>query len=157
MKEIKLTQGKVTMVDDEDYEFLNKWKWHYNNGYAAKAARTSDGKRKSLRMHRLILLPHYGEMTDHINRDRLDNRRKNLRICTLRTNSYNRGKPKNNKSGYKGVYERSGRLKKWEARIQVNDTPVHIGNFYTAAEAARAYNEKALELHGDFACINIME
>lgn len=82
MKEIPLTQGYVTLVDDADYEWLSRWKWHYHGGYAERG----DG----VLMHREITDCPAGKEVDHINHDPLDNRRENLRVVTRWQNMLNR-------------------------------------------------------------------
>ena len=104
-----------------------------------------------IRMHRLVVLAHYGEFTDHVNQDKLDNRKSNLRICTRSENQCNIGLKSNNTSGYKGV-SRNG--DKWLAEIYVSKQKVHLGRFTCKHEAAKVYNNAALELHGVFACLN---
>jgi len=102
MKKIKLTKGKFALVDDSDFEFLSQWNWHFDlsTGYAA---RTLYPKGKAY-MHRLVnkTLDNLG--TDHINQNKLDNRRENLRTADKRINGINRGVQKNNKSGYKNIH-----------------------------------------------------
>src|SRR5688572_4947824 len=104
MKEIPLTQGKVALVDDEDYEWLNRWKWTFQecksgNGYAVRYSR---GRREY--MHRLVLNAPTGTEIDHVaTGDTLNNQRTNLRVCTRAQNLANRNIGKNNTSGYKGV------------------------------------------------------
>ena len=156
LAEIPLSQGKIAIVDDEDFDFLNKWKWSCDAmGYAVKSAALSsgNGKRCILLMHRLILLPHKGQMIDHINRNPLDNRRSNLRLCDKRTNSYNRGPTVKNLSGLKGVYW-DAKYKKWRAQIKINGKQTYLGGFTSDTEAARAYNEAALKHFGEFAWLN---
>lgn len=89
---------------------------------------------------------------DHINGDRLDNRKENLRFCTRVQNEMNKPTSRLSSSGYKGVYRsRSGA---WLARIQLKKKKIHLGTFDNKVDAARAYNEKAKELYGDFAWLN---
>ncbi len=157
MKEIRLTQGKVTLVDDEYFEWLDRWKWCYgSSGYAMRTVRRSDNKPFTLRMHRLIALPHDNEFTDHINQDKLDNRRSNLRVCSTHNNSCNREKQKNNTSGYKGVYKRDD-SPKWEARIQIKSKQISLGWYSSKHLAAVAYNNAALHHFGEFAYLNQIE
>ncbi len=153
MKEIKLTQNKVAIVDDKDFEFLNKWKWCCSHGYAVKKSKMSDGSYNQTRMHRLIALPYDGEYTDHINQNKLDNRSENLRTCSKSNNSRNRGKQRNNTSGYKGVVYH-GSSKKWRAQIITDNKYRNLGHYVTKREAALAYNAAAIVLHGEFACLN---
>lgn len=156
MKKIPLTQGKFAIVDDEDYERLIKnGKWCIAGTYAIRGVKTL-GLRKTRTMtymHRFILNAPKNMQVDHINGDRLDNRKCNLRICSPAQNSVNRGKNKNNKSGYKGVCWDSN-AEKWRAYINVNYKKVHLGLFTCPIEAARRYNEAAIKHHGDFAQLN---
>ena len=153
MKVIKLTRGKVAIVDDEDFEELNRYKWHYNNrGYAARSIGGRKDK-KNVLMHRVMLSTPTGTYVDHINGDKLDNRRVNLRLCTNVENCRNRGKQTNNKSGYKGVVCRSD-TGKWVTHIKYNGTRLTFGQFDNKHDAARMYNFWAADLHGEFARLN---
>ena len=154
-KTIPLTKGFVTIVDESDYDWLNKWKWQYatvrDAGYAVHAIRSELGKYDVVRMHRLIMNPSEEMYIDHINGDRLDNRRCNLRICTNTQNSQNRKIKKGRK--YKGVcLER--RNNKWRAYIDVNKIRINLGTFIYEIDAANAYNEAAIKYFGEFARLN---
>jgi hypothetical protein len=155
MKEIPLTRGKVALVDDEDFDYLNQWKWHCTAfGYAARFDYSLGRKHPILiLMHRLINRTPAKMATDHINQNKLDNRRANLRICTDAENHRNSGMRKDNKSGYKGVYRARG-WKKWQAYITLNKHRLHLGYFINVEDAARAYDQKAKELFGIFAKLN---
>jgi hypothetical protein len=155
MKEIPLTQGKKAIVDDEDYELLNSHKWHYTiRGYARRHIPSPDGRgQKTIYMHRLIVNIPEGKEVDHVNRDKLDNRKSNLRICTHSENQMNVKAKSNNSSGYKGVHW-SSKYKKWIATIYKNGKQIYIGNFCDAETAAHAYDSAAEKLHGDFATLN---
>jgi|SRR5690606_5995401 len=152
-KEIPLTQGKVAIVDDEDFEWLSRYRWAYNKrlGYAQRSIR-KDGKLASLAMHRAIMQPPPGMQVDHINGDRLDNRRCNLRIVTNQQNSFNR-QPQKATSQYKGVgwYKP---YQKWRAKIKINGKTKHLGYFDDEKEAALAYDRAARELFGEYAKTN---
>lgn len=152
-KSIPLTQGKFALVDDEDYEKINKYKWCYlGNGYAC---RTLWPSRKMVLMHREIANTPDGMFTDHINGDGLDNRRSNLRICTQAENTRNQRLSALSTSGYKGVHRwKRGVTKKWSAHIQINKKQMTIGYYATAEEAAHAYDEAAIKHHGEFAKLN---
>lgn len=156
MKKIELTQGKFTIVDDEDFEELNKHKWHYAGGYARRNKRLENGKRKIVFMHRELMETPEGFETDHINGDRLDNRRSNLRIVTKEENQRNT-KARKGVSRFKGVsYYKTKRHKTgyWIARIQVDGKVKKLGYFKSEIEAAKAYNRAALKHYGEYARIN---
>ena len=144
MKKIKLTKGKYALVDDKDFNWLSQRRWHYSVGYAMRR-----DKNIILLMHRIILNTPKGLETDHLNENRLDNRRKNLRICTKSQNIMNKGFQKNNTSGFKGVFWRKDRSK-WKVRIGQK----YVGLFSDKIQAARAYDRKAKELFGEFARLN---
>lgn len=161
MVEIQLTQGKVALVDDEDFERLSQFKWcAYTGGcnyYAMTNIRKKDGKRTSLQMHRFIMSVFDSKtIIDHINGNGLDNRKDNLRICTQAENTRNRSKSLNNTSGFKGVYWHKYD-KKWHAQIIINYKKIHLGIFTCKIEAAQAYNQAAIKYHGEFAQLNQIE
>jgi len=147
MKKIMLTQGRFAIIDDEDYELINRHKWQFmKTGYAAM----DSGK---ILMHRLIMGAGQDDEIDHINRNRLDNRRGNLRFCTHAQNMQNAIIKSDNTSGYKGVSFDKAR-KKWEAYININGNKKHIGRFTTSKEAAQAYDCEACKLFGEYARLN---
>ena len=116
------------IIDLEYIEVISQYKWHLrDNGYVS----TSD----NIYLHRLILNCDSDMVCDHINRNKLDNRRENLRICTQQENIWNQGVQKNNTSGYTGVYKRNN---KWCARINVNGKQINLGTFITFEEAKQA-------------------
>ena len=132
---------------DANFAYLAKDKWaltHY--GYAR---RTTD----KMPMHRLLSGATNGQVIDHINGDRLDNRLSNIRLCTQADNSKNQKIKSNNTSGYKGVYY-DKKVRKFIARVKSNYRTHLAGSYKTSIEAARAYNKLALELHGDYARLN---
>ncbi len=157
-KEIVLTQGKVALVDDEDYEELNKHKWCTqnigHNFYAVRGIK-ANRKKKQLYMHREILkLKTNDSNVDHIDSDGLNNQRNNLRIATYSQNGMNQNKCKTNSSSkFKGVTW-CKTYNKWLVRIYVNKKKYYLGYFNDEEEAAQAYNEAALEFFGEFARIN---
>jgi len=147
MKTIPLSQGKVAICDDEDYQWLSKWTWYYTYyGYAARAS----GKR-TFYMHRELMQTPDGMETDHVNRDMLDNRKENLRVCTRAENRQNSKTRTDNLAGYKGVNKICN---KWRARIRINNSQKHLGLYSTPEEAARAYDNAARSIFGKFAKLN---
>jgi hypothetical protein len=154
MKEIPLTKGKVALVDDENFEWLNQWKWCVSiNGYAIRRKLKSV---KCIHMHREIIKTPAGMDTDHINGNRLDNRLINLRICNTPENQHNSKLRKSNTSGYKGVSWHQ-QNKKWLAQITNNYKNTYLGCFDTPEKAAHAYDKAAKELFGEFARLNFKE
>ena len=153
-KEIQLTKGIVTIVDDADFEYLNQFKWYLlksNSNYYA--IRTKRPENKLIQLHRIVIQAKQGEIVDHINGNKLDNRKCNLRICTKSQNCQNRKISKLNKSGFNGV-SWNIRNKKWVAQIACNNQKIHIGFFNEPIEAAKAFNAAALKYHGEFANLN---
>lgn len=150
--EIPLTQGRVALVDAEDYDQLMKYNWHVSSGYA-KRSEVRNGKIVVIPMQRQIMGEPENMLVDHINHDKLDNRRCNLRVATRTQNLRNRAKWILKTSKYKGV-DYYKRIKRWRARIEVNGKNVHIGSYRTQEEAALAYNNAALIHHGEFAGLN---
>mgnify|MGYP001589655141 CR=1 FL=1 len=154
MKKIKLTQNKYAIIDNGDFERVNKLKWYYDStGYAAHKS----GK-IAIRMHQFILNTPKGMITDHINHDKLDNRKINIRICLRMNNLWNMRKSRG-KSKYKGVYFNGsdGRIKRWVAQIRANNKVKNLGYFLTEEEAAQQYNKFAKMLHGKFAWLNFIK
>lgn len=148
MRKIPLTQGQFAIVDSEDYKWLNQFKWCFNNGYAVRHVRLSPRvKQTRLMMHRVIMNAPEGMEVDHVNSNRLDNRRNNLRICSPIQNSFNRQIPANNTSGFKGV---TLFRTVWRVKIQGQ----FIGYFPTKEEARDAYNREAVKRFGEFAKLN---
>jgi hypothetical protein len=159
MKTIPLTQGKFALVDDEDYDYLMQWKWcahknpskYHDRFYAVRS--TWGKKRKFIQMHSFIMKPPLGMVIDHIDHDGLNNQKSNMRICTAAQNNMNlipRGRSK-----YLGVcYNIQNKPK---ASIWKNNKTIYLGMFETEEDAARAYDIKAKELHGEFANLNFKD
>lgn len=161
MKQIGLTQGHLVLIDAIDYEWLNQWKWSFSGycgrkfGYAVRRTYPKGRNRKSktVLMHRLITECPEGMEVDHINGNRMDCRRSNLRVCTRLGNTKNRGLGKNNTSGFKGVswHKING---VWTANIRLNKKRIHLGSFKDKTEAAKAYDKAAIKYFGEFARLN---
>jgi hypothetical protein len=162
MKTIPLTKGKVAIVDDADYERLRQYSWSARKPkgywYAARWRRSNEPPGSCIiLMHRFLLDAPAGVLVDHRDGDGLNNRRSNIRTATHSQNSHNRKMHVTNTSGFKGVVRNNKRGRPWLARIALNRRQMYIGVFDTPEEAARAYDRKAKELHGEFARLNFPE
>ena len=160
MREIKLTQGLFAKVDDEDYEWLNQWKWcahKCRNTFYAVRTVFINGRQTTLQMHGLIM----GDnplrlMIDHNDGDGSNNQKLNLQFCTNQENGMNRKKSKNCSSKYMGV--RWNKLRqKWEVYIQVYGKYKYLGLFGIEEDAARAYDKAAVERNPNFKRLNFPE
>jgi hypothetical protein len=152
---IPLTQGRYALVDTEDYERVMQHCWYFDGWYAVRNGRRKGGvhQQPKHRLHHLILPPSAGLEVDHVNGDRLDCRRANLRLATHEENMRNTDRRSSNVSGYKGVsWHRQKR--RWRARITVGGKERTIGYYQSVTDAALAYNAAAVRLHGDFARLN---
>lgn len=150
LKEIKLTNGMFTIVDNEDYDKLVNSNWYYSNGYAKKSVKNeSTGKWRYIYLHRLITDVPRKIQIDHINGNRLDNRRENLRFCTNAENGKNRKISKNNTSKFKGVFfYKKGNS--WRSMIRVDGRRIFLGDFGSAEAAYEAYCKASSEFHKNF-------
>jgi len=154
MRKIILTQGKYALVDDRDFEELSKFKWTYaissDSGYAIRRV---NGVSKTIYMHREVLGTtddRRNKFTDHINRNGLDNRRENLRICNHSQNAMNSKLRRGSKSGIRGVsWDKIS--KKWYAQLCHQGRNYALGRFNTKEKAQEVYQTKARELFGEFA------
>lgn len=152
MKEIQLTKGMAAIVDISDYDNLSEYKWCFlSSGYAHRRSWPDD---KVVLMHRQIMAAPKGVEVDHINGNKLDNRRENLRLSNRVQNARNREKCLNPKtSKYKGVFKKG---KRWAASIKENYKNCHLGYFDTQEQVAAAYNEAAKIRFGEYACLNVL-
>ena len=159
MRRIELTQDKFAIVDNENYEWLSKWKWcavkHGNTFYAMRKIRMGK-KWRTLFMHRVILGLDFGDkrQCDHFNHNGLDNRKAKLRICTRSQNQHNQLPRTNTRSKFKGVVW-CKQAKKWIAQIGNNGRHAYLGLFAFEIDAARAYNKAARDMFGEFASLNV--
>jgi hypothetical protein len=154
-REITLAKGQVAIVDDEDFERVNAKHWmprkDSNSWYAIRHEQTLLRK-TTIMMHRFILGADSGTEIDHWNGNGLDNRKENLRVATKSQNAANRFK-QGGSSKYKGVSWYAP-LGQWRSRIKKDKHDIHIGYFDVEEDAARAYDEKAQELFGEYARTN---
>lgn len=166
-KQIPLTQGKVALVDDADFEDVSRFNWHAHKGrkgnwYARRAILKIEEpdpkkRRNRISLHRHLLGNVDGEI-DHKNRDGLDNRRTNLRVATRELNAINTGAYATKRgTTYRGVqycHSRSNLTRRWIVRFESKGRKFFLGYHATAEDAAHAYDAKARELFGEFAYLN---
>lgn len=144
------TAGQSFIFDTQDFLLVKRYTWSVSpGGYVVTNLKGG----KMMTLHSLIMGETKGLWIDHISRNKLDNRRRNLRYVTPQQNSHNSGISKNNSSGYKGVYFDKVR-KRFQAEIMCGRKKYYLGRFDTAVEAAKAYNQKARELFGEYAFLN---
>lgn len=152
MRTISLTQDKFTLVDDEDFDLLNQYKWFWTrNKWGGYAGRRKEGK--TILMHRFIMNSPKGMEIDHANNDSLDNRRSNLRICSRSENMQNMSIPSHNTSGFKGVVWHKI-AKKWMVQIKKDKKRQYLGLYKDKLEAAHRYDEIAEQIFGKYAKLN---
>lgn len=166
MKLIGLTQGKFAMVDDEDFERLNQFKWyahkgpHNNTYYAIRNIKTNNPKKrqKKIQMHRVVMnIVNTKLIIDHKDRNGLNCQKYNLRIATVSQNAMNKQANKNSSSKYLGVSLKTDKRRNtttWRAAVWANGKSVYEKCFKTETEAAKAYNKIAKKYHGEFANLN---
>lgn len=163
MIEFPLSQGKFAIIDDDDYYRVNAMAWHaYRSShakldlwYAKHTIAHGDGTYSCMSMHRFIMnSPSPLVQVDHKNNNGLDNRKENLRVCSITQNQGNSRKRKNTTSKYKGA-SWCERLSKWQAAIQHNRNRQYIGIYESEEDAAMAYDLKAISLFGEFAKTNL--
>lgn len=166
VKKISLTQSQRAMVDDEDYEFLNQWKWRALKTRREKPQRawyayrtTARPNRKSVYMHQEIMR-HHGFLNviqcDHKDADGLNNQKSNLRPATSNQNHWNRKKRSGCSSKFKGVYWHK-KQNGWMARIFCLGKYYYLGMFEKETDAAKAYDSAAIRHFGEFARLNISQ
>jgi hypothetical protein len=153
MTEIALTKGMVAMIDDVDVGLVMAFKWYASKTHSGFYARSDKrtGKMKIVTyMHRLIMAAEDGILVDHRDGNPLNNRRYNLRLATVRQNNFNR-RFKAGMSIYQGVVKRGG---KWQARISKDGIRYNLGRFKKEKDAAKAYDDQAAIMFGEFAVLN---
>tara|TARA_R110000744_G_scaffold208917_1_gene327734 strand:+ start:308 stop:859 length:552 start_codon:yes stop_codon:yes gene_type:complete len=170
-KSINELSNKVSIVDDEDYDrvveavtnyrkdgslWKNTGKWYAWASSSGKFYAVNGNRHQSI--HRVVMNAPNGMDVDHINGDALDNRKENLRICTRSENCWNKKVRSDSKSGFKGVYVRpNNRYYAYIGDPDRKSRHISLGTYGTPEEAARAYDKKATELHGEYAVLNFPE
>lgn len=149
---------RYTLIDDEDYGKIKDFTWHLSKDrhdfYIETFVYPGDSARERILMHRLIAGAQKDSLVDHINHNTLDNRKANLRICSIKENSRNRRRRKQGyTSKYKGVYFCKTK-RRYRARIFMDGKSIHLGSFKNEEDAARAYNEAVMIYFGEFASLN---
>ena len=152
MKKIKLAHGKVALLDDEDYEKLNKYNWSLSRRHHMLYATSKMGTGKTSKMHRVILAVPLNIEIDHRDNNGLNNQKDNLRICTRSQNQANRNSLIGT-SVYKGV-SRAPRSRLWRTDIQARGKHIYLGQFKSEKDAALVYNVAAIKYFGEFARLN---
>lgn len=155
MKTIPLTKGYIAIVDDCDYERAMLFTWRVGAVVNGKPERVVTGDVPNLVSLGAFILGVRVGSVDHIDRDTLNNTRANLRIATQQQNSFNRWRV--GRTGFKGVHSvctRHSKTIRYQARITRDGLTINLGSFATPNEAAKAYDEAARKLHGEFACTN---
>jgi hypothetical protein len=148
MIEIPLTQGKVALIDDEDYPLVSTYSWHVGSNHGRPCYAVCDNQGYTLAMHVLLV----GKGCDHKNGNGFDNRRSNLRPATASQNTHNQG-PRKGTSKYKGVCWHKD-TNNWQVGITCSRRQHYLGRFDSEQDAALAYDQAARELHGEFAWLN---
>lgn len=148
-RRIGLTRGKSVLVDSDDYQFLNQWNWCFSTGYAVRFEKGDGEKHRVILMHRVITGAPDGKFVDHINSNRLDNRKSNLRTCSPQENTWNKSFQPRNKTKLKGVRFEPDRGK-YLAKIGYNGKTYNLGRYNCAEDAAMAYRLAAKKFHGEF-------
>jgi hypothetical protein len=159
-RRIWLGEGEFTILDQQDYYRLSKYKWYikgnFGKFYAARNYKYDSRQTKTVSMHREIMNAPGGLLVDHRNRDGLDNRRENLRLATYSQNNCNKIKRKNTSSKFTGVcFNKQG--KRWGVNISNKGKRIFLGYFDSEIDAAKAYDEAAKKYHGEFARLNFPE
>lgn len=163
-KIISIGKNMVTVVDDDDYAQVSKYNWQLDRGYAKVSIHLGRSKKwkpgsykyeyKRIYLHRLIMNAPDGVEVDHINGNRLDNRKSNLRLCSRKENSANcRARKSKSYSKYKGV-SKAKRSLGWTAQIMVDGKSIYLGTHPSEEAAALAYNLAAKKHFGEFARLN---
>ena len=155
MINIPLTHGRFALIDDEDYKKASKWRWRVIQNRYVEGRRLTNQK-ENIRLHRLILDAPKDMDVDHIDYDGFNNQKSNLRLCTTAQNiQRQRPQTRSKTSRHRGVFWDKSR-NRWTAKVRKCGKDILIGRFKTEIEAVKIWNEKAKELFGEYAYINIL-
>ncbi len=154
MKKIKLSQNKYALIDNEDYDRINQWSWYYHTGYARRCIYPyGRGKTITLFLHRIVFNRKKwrgDEEVDHINGNTLDNRKKNLRICSRAENMMNqKNLHKKSYSGIRGIHWDKN-YQKWSVHIKIGGIQKYFGSFETIQQARKVHKKEVVGLFGKF-------
>lgn len=156
-------RGLIALVDDEDYDWLMRWGWYalkdHKTFYAVRRPHqpvlNRIDRRPIIRMHRIVMERYHGKFNnlviDHVNKNGLDNRKENLRICSISQNSMNSIASKRKHKGYRGVQDRGGY---YEVKIRYSGKRHYLGTFKDVKDAVKCYDDAAIKHHGEFAVLN---
>ncbi len=147
-----IIKDRIVLYDADNEPLISPFKWGIRLGWGNTPYVIARINGKNIPMHRHIMKPEKGFLVDHKNHNTLDNRKENLRICTRQQNMWNR-KRTCGTSKFKGVYW-CNTNNKWISEVTLNSKKIYLGRYKTETEAAKAYNAKAKELFGEFACLN---
>ena len=150
-KKILITRGQIVTVDEQDYQELSQYKWYLIDGFAARTIK-KENKRTTIYMHRVIMDAPIGISVYHINHNKLDNQRENLRLVKGSARMHRRPSVKHS-SKYRGVYWCKDK-RKWIAEIKVYKKQIRLGRFEVEKDAAVAYDEAARKYYGSLARTN---
>ena len=149
--------GRTVQIDEEDWDRIKDYHFRITpRSYVAlRTIQKGNAKRREIPLHRFILGVEDNPeiMVDHIDRNPLNNRKNNLRICTASQNQMNRSRKCKKTSKYRGV-SYDAPTKKWKVSIKLNRKSIHGGYFDSEDEAGMKYNELAIKYHGEFAVLN---